>query len=109
MEVAEGVHQIQMLGADSFLIAEERLTLIDAGMVGSRRMLDRHLRQIGRSIDELERIICTHGHPDHIGGVNELVRGRDDVEVLIHPADLRVSSSRFVARSRGHRVGDGGG
>jgi hypothetical protein len=51
MEVAEGVHQIQMLGADSFLVAEERLTLIDAGMVGSRRMLDRHLRGVGRSID----------------------------------------------------------
>ena len=88
MEIAEGVHQIQMLGADSFLITEERLTLIDAGMVGSRRMLDRHLRGMGRSMDELERIICTHGHPDHIGGVNELVRGRDDVEVLIHPDDL---------------------
>ena len=58
-----------MLGADSFLIAEERLTLIDAGMVGSRRMLERHLQRLGRSLDELERIICTHGHPDHIGGV----------------------------------------
>jgi len=88
MEVADGVYQIQMRGADSFLIAEERLTLIDAGMVGSRRMLDRHLRDIGRSFDELERIVCTHGHPDHIGGVNELVRDRDDLEVLIHPADL---------------------
>ena len=43
-----------MLGADAFLIAEERLTLIDAGMVGSRIMLERYLRRIGRRIDELE-------------------------------------------------------
>jgi len=77
-----------MIGANSFLIAEERLTLIDAGMIGSRIMLERYLRRIGRRIGELERIICTHGHPDHIGGLSELVRDRDDVAVLIHQDDL---------------------
>jgi glyoxylase-like metal-dependent hydrolase (beta-lactamase superfamily II) len=88
MELMAGVHQIPLRGADAFLLAEERLTLIDAGMVGSRVMLERELTAIGRSLDELERIVCTHGHPDHIGGVHELVRDRTDVEVLIHPADL---------------------
>jgi glyoxylase-like metal-dependent hydrolase (beta-lactamase superfamily II) len=88
MEIVPGVHQVRMMGADSFLIAEERLTLIDAGMVGSRLTLERYLRRIGRSIGELERVICTHGHPDHIGGVGELVRDREDVTVLIHADDL---------------------
>ena len=88
MEIAPGVHQVRMLGADAFLLADEKLTLIDAGMVGSRLALERYLRRIGRSIGELERVICTHGHPDHIGGLSEIVRGRDDVVVLIHADDL---------------------
>ena len=88
MEVAAGVHQLHMRGADTFVIGEERFTLIDAGMAGSRRILEPQLHELGRSLGDLERIICTHGHPDHIGGVNELVGDRDDVEVLMHPADL---------------------
>ena len=88
MEIAPGVHQVRMLGADAFLLADERLTLIDAGMVGSRLALERYLKRIGRGIDELERIVCTHGHPDHIGGLSEIVRDREDVTVLIHPHDL---------------------
>lgn len=88
MEIAPGVHQVRMLGADAFLLADERLTLIDAGMVGSRLALERYLKRIGRGMDELERVICTHGHPDHIGGLSEIVRDRQDVTVLIHPDDL---------------------
>jgi glyoxylase-like metal-dependent hydrolase (beta-lactamase superfamily II) len=38
-------------------------------------------------MDSLARIICTHAHPDHIGGVRELADERE-VEVLMHPADL---------------------
>jgi glyoxylase-like metal-dependent hydrolase (beta-lactamase superfamily II) len=105
MEIAPSVHQVRMLGADAFLLAEDRLTLIDAGMVGSRLMLERYLRRIGRRLDELERIIVTHGHPDHIGGVSELVRDREDVAVLIHPDD--VAGLRLPLREALARTDDG--
>ena len=98
---------VRRIGADIFLVAEDRLTLIDAGMVGSRRTLERQLRGMGRSLDELQRIICTHGHPDHIGGVHELVRDRDNVEVLIHPADL--AGLQLPLREALGRARDGGG
>lgn len=103
MELAPNVHAVKLLSCTAYLIAEERLTLIDAGLPGSRRPLERYLRRIGRRFEELERIICTHGHLDHIGGVRELAA--EGAEVLIHPDDLSGLEVTFRdavrARSRG--------
>jgi glyoxylase-like metal-dependent hydrolase (beta-lactamase superfamily II) len=103
MELVPHVHAVKLLSCTAFLIAEERLTLIDAGLPGSRLPLERYLKRIGRRLDELDRIICTHGHLDHIGGVRELAAS--GAEVLIHPDDLAGLGVTFRdavrARSRG--------
>jgi glyoxylase-like metal-dependent hydrolase (beta-lactamase superfamily II) len=85
MEIAPGVHAVQLLGALGHLVLEDRMTLIDAGLPGSGRRVARYVANLGHTIEELERIICTHGHPDHVGGVRELAG--QGVEVLMHPAD----------------------
>ena len=87
MEIAPSLHAVTLRGAQGFLACEREITLIDAGLSGSRRRLERYLAGIGRSISELRRIVVTHAHPDHIGGAQELTVDTP-AEVLMHPADI---------------------
>ena len=87
MEVAEGLHAVRLIGSNAFLIVEKELTLIDAGHRGSIVPLRRYLRSIGRELSDITRIVCTHGHPDHIGGVHEIAAA-SGASVHMHPADM---------------------
>jgi glyoxylase-like metal-dependent hydrolase (beta-lactamase superfamily II) len=87
MEIVPGLRSVRLLGSKAFLVVEEELTLIDAGLRGSGTLLRRYLDGIGRSPREIARIVCTHAHPDHIGGVREIA-AMTGAEVLMHAADL---------------------
>lgn len=88
MEVAPGIHAVRLIGSNAFLVVEDdQLTLVDAGHRGSIVMLRRYLARIGRDIGSITRIVCTHGHPDHIGGVHEIAAASGAV-VHMHPADM---------------------
>ncbi|HKY49752.1 MAG TPA: MBL fold metallo-hydrolase [Candidatus Limnocylindria bacterium] len=94
MEVAPGIHALRLIGVNAFLILGDELTLIDAGHRGSGVMLRRQLAALGRRVSEITRIVCTHGHPDHIGGVQEIARA-SGAEVFMHPADMERLRIRF--------------
>ncbi len=87
MEVEPGIHAIRLIGANAYLIVEDELTLIDAGHRGSIRLLAPYLKRIGRQMKDITRIVCTHGHPDHIGGVHEIA-GASGAIVHMHQADM---------------------
>jgi len=67
------------------LILEPELTLIDCGLSGSAKPIRRAIEALGRSMDEVTRVICTHGHPDHAGGARELARA--GIPIHMHAAD----------------------
>jgi glyoxylase-like metal-dependent hydrolase (beta-lactamase superfamily II) len=100
MEIVEGLHAVRLLGSKGYLIVDRELTLIDAGLRGSTPLLRWYLSRIGRSLGDITRIVCTHGHPDHIGGVHEIA-ALTGAEVLMHPADtarLRETRLRDVVQ-----------
>jgi glyoxylase-like metal-dependent hydrolase (beta-lactamase superfamily II) len=86
LEIVPRVHALRVIGAKAHLIVEDEITLIDAGHRGSGRLVQRYLERIGRSQRDITRIVCTHGHPDHIGGVAELAAATG-AKIYIHPSD----------------------
>jgi glyoxylase-like metal-dependent hydrolase (beta-lactamase superfamily II) len=85
-QVAPNVHAIQLLRVKVHAILEaDAVTLIDTGYAGSLPRITKALTDLGCSLSDVRRVICTHGHPDHAGGAQALADL--GIEILIHPAD----------------------
>jgi glyoxylase-like metal-dependent hydrolase (beta-lactamase superfamily II) len=66
--VIEGVHVVPMGKANAFVIeGDDGSTLIDAGFPHEEAAVFAAIRGLGRRPDELNHLIFTHSHPDHIG------------------------------------------
>ncbi|MDQ6835160.1 MAG: MBL fold metallo-hydrolase [Actinomycetota bacterium] len=65
-----------------YLIEDQPLTLVDTGPNSGKALdeLERGLRALGHSIEELELIVITHQHMDHLGLLEILAR-RSGAEV----------------------------
>ena len=66
-----------------YLIDDDPLTLVDTGPNSGKALdqLERALREHGRRIEDLERIIITHQHLDHLGLVG-ILADRSGAEVV---------------------------
>jgi glyoxylase-like metal-dependent hydrolase (beta-lactamase superfamily II) len=66
-----------------YLIDDDPLTLVDAGpnSGSSLDVLERELAALGHSIEDLDRILVTHQHIDHIGLV-QILANRSGAEVV---------------------------
>ena len=87
------IERIPLRRVSAHLVLEARLTLIDCGYAGSAGRIAKAIEGHGRSVAEVDRLICTHGHPDHAGSARELAAM--GVPVLIHPADAAGLKTRW--------------
>lgn len=55
-----------------YIIAGRRLYLIDAGVDGAEKAVGSYLESIGRRMEEVDAILLTHSHPDHIGAADKI-------------------------------------
>ena len=90
IRVVNGVFQIRALGSRvTVLVGGDRALLIDAGMKGSSGLILSGLHELGLSAGSVIGVVVTHYHPDHAGGVRELVADRD-ITVMAHRIDARI-------------------
>lgn len=71
-----------------------RLTLVDAGFPGHYSIFRTGIAAIGRSLADLDAIILTHAHADHMGFIEHL-RRESGVPVFVHGDDARYAQRRL--------------
>ena len=69
-----------------YLVEAEPLTLIDTGVDSPdcRLALESALEGLGHDLSEIERIVLTHAHSDHMGQAESLRQRSDGLEVWAH-------------------------
>ena len=75
-QIAPNLHYFTglIVGRVYLIEDEDGLTIIDAGLPIAPRRILKQLKTMGHRPSDVKRIIITHAHPDHVGGLPGLVK-----------------------------------
>ncbi|GAA3692170.1 MBL fold metallo-hydrolase [Zhihengliuella alba] len=103
LDAADGIHLLQHADVNAYVAVDgERLMLVDAGLPAMWSPLVRLLGELGRTPEDLDAVVLTHGHFDHVGVARRL--GGAGVPVLVHPSDQRLAAHPYRYRSSRNRL-----
>jgi glyoxylase-like metal-dependent hydrolase (beta-lactamase superfamily II) len=108
----EGIHMVDDAYVNWFLVEEGgRLTVVDTGHPSSWKSLHRVLAELGRTAGDIEAVVLTHAHFDHMGFAKRaheelglpVWAHEDETPVVRHPwrYDHERSRVRYFVRHPG--------
>jgi 7,8-dihydropterin-6-yl-methyl-4-(beta-D-ribofuranosyl)aminobenzene 5'-phosphate synthase len=75
----------------------DKEVLLDVGWKGGRLM--HNMKKLGIDPDDIDRLVLSHGHRDHTGGLQEFLKARtvtEPVQVIAHPNALEPKSAKIL-------------
>lgn len=94
MRLFPDIHHVDGVACNVYIIDEpDGLTLIDAGMPGAVKRILGAVASLGREPREVKRILVTHQHIDHIGGL-AAIADATGAEIWAHPTDTPAIEGR---------------
>ncbi len=99
--VAPGIHCVTESHVNFYVVEDgDGLLLVDAGLPTSWRLLVAALAALGRHPRDIQALVLTHGHFDHLG-IAERVRTELEVPIYVHENDVPLTRHpRQYARAR---------
>jgi glyoxylase-like metal-dependent hydrolase (beta-lactamase superfamily II) len=86
-EPAPGVYRLSSVYTNWYLVEQGgRVTVLDGGLPGDWAAFSSGLRHLGLSSSDIDAVLITHHHPDHVGNAERLRSA--GARVFAHSADL---------------------
>lgn len=88
MEIVPGIHQVDGINGNAYIIVRRGLVVIDTGIPGSGKKILSYIRDtLHREPSSISTVIITHFHTDHVGGVKALKAAAPGLKIAVHEAD----------------------
>jgi len=95
VEIAENLFFVERgwLNANHFVFNGMEKVLVDTGYIGNFEETRRFIQDLGVDLREVDRIVSTHSHCDHIGG-NKRIQDLSGCKIAMHRIDKFFIDSR---------------
>lgn len=99
------MYRLEVADVNCYLVATpDGLTLVDAGLPGTLPVLDDLLAHLGAKRSDIDAILFTHGHFDHVGMAHRL-RADHATPLYVHPRDERLVRHPYRYAHERARIG----
>ena len=102
--VARGIHRLTVAHTNVYLVEhDDRVLIVDAGLPAFWDPLIAALAEIGRGPEDVDGIVLTHAHFDHVG-IARRAREAWGVPVWVHAGDVRLAAHPYSYRHERNRL-----